>query len=313
MPTPTFRPVTPATRRVFVAAMVFTALSVAMGSLVCATESGMACPTWPGCYPGQVTPNAHVNPIIEFTHRASAIATGPLILAAVLLSFRRPRGERLVRIMPWVTLVGAAGAAIFGRRVVLYGLPPALGMVDLGMSLVAMVAMTTGAVALLRTPYAVRIGRTAGLALAGLVTLIAMHVLGILTAGEGSFTRCMGWPIWRIIDSDQAPGLQWARIVLAVVATGLIGAACASAWGRRDLHPVALALPALWALELAVGLAMGGQRISLVGAAVYSIAAGAIVFALGLLLALAAVEPLAEEPAADAPAKGSDAALLRHH
>lgn len=294
MSTPLTPHLTPATRTAYHVAMVLTTLAVVMGSVVCATESGMACPTWPGCYPGQVTPIAHINPIIEFTHRVVAVACGPAILAALVLSFTRPPRERLVRILPWVTLVGALAAAVFGRIVVLDGLPPALGMLDLGLSLVAMLAITSATVALRRTPYAVRLGRTAGLAWGGVATVVVMHVLGILTAYPGSFTRCMGWPIWRIIDTDQAPAIQWVRIGLAVLATGLIAGASISAWSRLDLRRTAATLPALWVLELGVGLAMGGQRISLLGAAVYAITAVAILFTLGLLGSLAAIEPMIE-------------------
>lgn len=278
------------TLTVFRLATVFTTAAVVMGSLVCATESGMTCPTWPGCYVGQVTPSADVNPVIEFVHRVVSVASGPLILGAALLGLRRPRSERLVRALPWLTLLGAFAAAVFGRQVVLYGLPPVLGMLDLGLSLVAMIAIVTATVALGRTPYAHAPGRVATLAWSAVGTLVAMHVLGILTAGPGSYTRCMGWPIWRIIDSDQAVGLQWLRIALAAVATGLIFAAALTSWRRPDLRPVAAVLVGLWIVELAVGLAMGGQRISMVGAAIYSAMAVGIVLASALLAARASIE-----------------------
>ncbi len=45
-----------ATLTVFRLAALFTALAVAMGSVVCATGSGAACATWPGCQPGQIAP-----------------------------------------------------------------------------------------------------------------------------------------------------------------------------------------------------------------------------------------------------------------
>lgn len=286
------------TLTVFRLATVFTLGAVVMGSLVCATESGMTCPTWPGCYVGQVHPHADINPWIEFTHRVVSVVSGPLILATAVLALRRPRQELLVRVLPWVTLLGAFAAAVFGRQVVLYGLPPVLGMLDLGLSLVAMIAITTATVALARTPYAHAPSRVSHLAWSGVGTLLAMHVLGILTAGTGSYTRCMGWPIWRIIDSDQAVGLQWVRIGLAAIATLLIFGAAWTAWGRADLRPIAATLVGLWVVELAVGLAMGGQRISMVGAAIYSAAAVGILFTLALLAARSAFERMLPSGAA---------------
>ena len=290
-PTPAGGPNSPGgTLTVFRLATLFTLGAVVMGSLVCATESGLTCPTWPGCYVGQVHPHADINPWIEFTHRVVSVLSGPLILATAVLGLRRPRQERLVRYLPWLTLVGALAAAVFGRQVVLYGLPPVLGMLDLGLSLVAMIVITTATVALSRTPYAHAPSRVSHLAWAGVGTLLAMHVLGILTAGNGSYTRCMGWPIWRIIDSDQAAGLQGVRIGLAAVATLLIFGSAWLAWGRADLRPLAATLVGLWVLELAVGLAMGGQRLSMAGAAVYSAAAVGIVFTMALLAARSAIE-----------------------
>jgi len=41
---------------IFRLAALFTFLAVAMGAVVCATGSGAACPTWPGCRPGQIAP-----------------------------------------------------------------------------------------------------------------------------------------------------------------------------------------------------------------------------------------------------------------
>ena len=279
-----------ATLTIYRLAAGFTVASVVMGSLVCATESGMTCPTWPGCYVGQITPGADVNPVIEFTHRVVSVTAGPLILAAAIMGLRRPHRERLVRTLPWLTLLGALAAAIFGRQIVLYGLPMGLGMLDLGMSLIALIAIITAAVCLGRTPYAHAPHRTSRLAWTGVGVLFVMHVLAIPVAGTGSYTRCMGWPIWRIIDTDQAVALQWLRIGLAVAATLLIFGTAAAAWARSDLRPLGVGLVVLWVIELAAGLAMGGQRISMLGAAVYSVAAVAILTTLTLIAARAAIE-----------------------
>lgn len=299
---------TPLARPVFHAATVVTALAVVMGSVVCATESGMACPSWPGCNTGQVTPDARTEPVIEFVHRVVAILAGPLIVAAAGLSLRLPRTERLIRILPWVAVLGALAAAVFGRQVVLHGLPPALGVLDLGLSLTAMIAIATATVALARRPYAVYFSPTAKLAWSGVAVLMVMHLLGILTAGAGSFTRCMGWPIWRVIDSDQAPAVQWLRIVLAAAATALILATSLAARGRRDLRLTAITLPVLYAAELALGLAMGGQRVSMAGAALYSTLAVGILFTLSLLAALATVETVLPAPDRHLPAEDADTA-----
>src|SRR5450759_4253104 len=142
---PTAEPPT-AVLTVFRLAALFVFLAVAMGAVVCATGSGASCPTWPGCRPDQITPQWQLSPLIEFTHRVVAMAAGPLVLAAAVMS-RRLRGHgRWVRILPLVALVGALAAGAFGRLVVLSGLPTWLGAVDLFCALTAMTAMGVAAV-----------------------------------------------------------------------------------------------------------------------------------------------------------------------
>ncbi|MEO6143762.1 MAG: hypothetical protein ABIP19_07275, partial [Dermatophilaceae bacterium] len=116
---------------VFRLAALFTFLAVAMGALVCATQSGASCPTWPGCRPDQIAPQWQLSPLIEFTHRVVAMAAGPLVLAAAVMSFRMGGPDRWARILPRVALVGAVAAGAFGRLAVLSGLPTWLGAVDL--------------------------------------------------------------------------------------------------------------------------------------------------------------------------------------
>jgi cytochrome c oxidase assembly protein subunit 15 len=105
---------------VFRLAVLFTFLAVAMGAVVCATGSGAS---WPGCRPDQIGPQMQLSPLIEFTHRVVAMAAGPLVLAAAVMSRRLPGTYRWVRIMPRVALVGTLAAGAFGRLVVLSGLP----------------------------------------------------------------------------------------------------------------------------------------------------------------------------------------------
>ena len=112
---------------VFRLAALFTFLAVAMGAVVCATGSGASCPTWPGCRPDQIAPQLQLSPLIEFVHRVVAMAAGPLVLAAAVISTRLRGVDRWVRILPWVALVGALAAGAFGRLAVLSGLPTWLG------------------------------------------------------------------------------------------------------------------------------------------------------------------------------------------
>jgi len=207
---------------VFWLAAVFTLLTAVMGAVVSATQSGAACPTWPGCFPGSVAPPAAVHPVIEFTHRAVAMTAGPLILAAALLAGRLPRPTRLLRTLPWIALACAGVAAAVGRGVVLGSVPAWLGALDLLCALSAMVAMAVAAVLAVPPAAGARRGRAWLLPAAAVAALLVVHPLGVLVAGHGSHTGTLGWPRFQLVPGDLHPWLQVVRMVLAVIALVLV-------------------------------------------------------------------------------------------
>ena len=290
--TPTGDPPT-AVLTVFRLAALFTFLAVAMGAVVCATGSGAACPTWPGCRPDQITPQWQLSPIIEFTHRVVAMTAGPLVLAAAVLSRRLHGPNRWVRILPWVALVGALAAGAFGRLVVVSTLATWLGAVDLFAALTAMTSMGVAAVMVgAPTPdstspaewHPVLVGR---LAATSLTVLVALHVTGILAAGRGSYTRCMGWPIWHRIDSDLHPWLQDLRLGLAGLGALIVVTTAVVAVRSERLRRWGIVLATLFAAEMVLGLVIRTWELNTGVAAAYSVLAVALVSCLGLLMAVA--------------------------
>lgn len=280
---------------VFRLAALFTFLAVAMGAMVCATGSGAACPTWPGCFPDQIAPEWQTNPLIEFTHRVVAITAGPLVLAAALMSLRLKGVIGWVRILPWVALVGAVAAGAFGRRVVLNGLPTWLGAVDLFCALTAMTSMAVSAVlagarasaTTLRPSPGPLTGKVMRLSALSVAVLIVMHVAGILAAGHLSFTRCMGWPMWQMIDGDLHPWLQAVRLGLAALGAALVIATAVSAARIEQLRRWGFAVVVLFAAEMVLGLVIRTGQLSSAIAAAYSVLAVTLLWSLGLLAAFA--------------------------
>ena len=304
------------TLTVFRLAAGFTFLAVAMGAVVCATGSGAGCPTWPGCRPDALAPVWQTAPVIEFTHRVVAISAGPLVLAAALLGLRLPGRDPWVRVLPWVALAGAGAAGAFGRLVVLSGVPTWQGAVDLTSALTAMTVMGIAAVRLAgvrsadagpRQPitagdgelvpvsrrHALQPVRLAG---AAIVVLIGMQVAGLYTAGAGSFTRCMGWPLWQFVDGDRSPWLQVVRLALAGVAAALVIGIVLLSVGHERLRPWAAGLALLLGSELALGLVIGGGGSSHALRACYSVIAVALLWGLGLFTAAARAERLTARP-----------------
>ncbi|MDO5077430.1 heme A synthase [Corynebacterium sp.] len=190
--------------------------AVALGAVVCATDSSAACPNWPGCYEGQITPEIQLNPIIEFVHRVFSVSCAPVIIISAILLRKHP--DPRVRWLPWVALLGAFGAGIFGMMTIWWGLTPFQGMLDLWCAFTSLICMTIVCAQLGQPkPNATR-ARVAGITIGGLALL---HGTGILVAGASSFTRCIGWPLGITLEADHNAPLQIARVVLAVALIGL--------------------------------------------------------------------------------------------
>ncbi len=218
-----------ATTLFFRLSALFTLLTVGLGSVVCATKSGFDCHSWPGCYTDRFAPGPAdipavlaANPALEMVHRVTAMTTGGVLIVAAILSLRLRTRNRLVTVLPWIAVVAAGGSALFGRASVLgLGVDATGAAIDLFCALTAMTLTLVAAVALERNAGRLRLGSVVSPALVASSTLIVMHVIGQLAAGNRSFTRCMSWPIlW--LASDDNLGTQTVRTALALVALGAI-------------------------------------------------------------------------------------------
>ena len=128
-----------------------------------------------------------------------------------------------------VSLVFLVAVIIFGAFAVLTGLPSVIAAIDLGSALLVLALVVTAATVAwqrhrspglpdrlaLRTPLA-------RLSSAGIGAVYAVYVSGVLVAGPGSLTRCVGWPLWQILPDDRAGWPQAARLALAALAALLV-------------------------------------------------------------------------------------------
>lgn len=113
-------------RRVFSAVawatLAFNVLVILGGTIVRATGSGDGCgDTWPKCGDQFVPPNATVETLIEFSHRASSFLAGLGVLAVVILAlWFFPKGDitRKAAVVSGVLLIVEA---LLGAALVLYG------------------------------------------------------------------------------------------------------------------------------------------------------------------------------------------------
>jgi cytochrome c oxidase assembly protein subunit 15 len=120
-------------------------------------------------------------------------------------------------------------------------------------------------------------------------------VSGVLVAGKGSLTRCLGWPMWRLMGNDLPGWPQAARLLMAGVASALIVAVVIHTWSRRRtrvaLPRAAMAVGVLFLAEMVAGVVMlaGGFTIPLL--AIYVAAAAALWGLLVVLTVLTGIGP----------------------
>lgn len=98
----------------------------ATGAIVRVTSSGLGCPTWPQCFPGSFTPEAHpevpaLHQIVEFSNRLLTFAV-TLCAALVVLAVVRARRRREVVVYAWLMPGGTVLQAIIGGITVRSGL-----------------------------------------------------------------------------------------------------------------------------------------------------------------------------------------------
>ena len=108
-------------RKLALATLVATFVLILVGGVVRVSDSGLGCGPagsgfhgWPFCN-GDVVPGVDLNSIVEYTHRVLAIVVGFMMLALVVLAWRRYREYRLVT-GALLVLVAAQGAARRAHR-----------------------------------------------------------------------------------------------------------------------------------------------------------------------------------------------------
>jgi heme A synthase len=102
-------------RKLALATLVATFVLILVGGVVRVSDSGLGCGPagsgfhgWPFCN-GDVVPGLDLNAVVEYTHRVLAVVVGFMMLALVVLAWRRYREYRLVT-GALLVLVAAQGA-----------------------------------------------------------------------------------------------------------------------------------------------------------------------------------------------------------
>jgi heme A synthase len=233
-------------RKLLIVAAIFTVLLIAMGGVLCVTQSIRSCPDWPGCF-GKLYPPLETSPVLEYSHRLLAVSSGLLILSAAIAGLVRARRQPWILIPPLVATVLLVEVSYFGARVVLQGIAPGWAAVDVGSALLVVALIITTAVIArarqvdpdrpdrisFRTPFAM-------LVLVAVIVVYAVFVSGILVAGKNSISACLGWPIYsqQLFQMDTLGAGNIIRLLLSAIGILLIVIMLIQIWRTRRSRPV---------------------------------------------------------------------------
>ena len=299
-------------RRVAYSAVAATYLLVVMGAIVRATGSGLGCPDWPLCY-GQVIPPSHAPSIVEWSHRALGGVASALMIATVILWARSRRFDRRV--------VGAGvglGALLLtqillGAVTVKLELPPFVVMVHLGLAMLLLGCLV--GIATLATPFGPSAGpslaaraRVRRLAVAGMIAVYALILMGAYVRATGSTWACRGFPLCNgeILPFGVSPfmDIQLAHRLLAYAVSVYLIVIVAIVWRtERQGQPVWLAATAVagWLVtQIAIGAIMVSMGVPPVAQVLHVAGAAGLWVSIVALVAVSYRAPMAEAVEASA-------------
>ncbi|MBA2557126.1 MAG: COX15/CtaA family protein [Chloroflexi bacterium] len=247
-----------------VVTLVASLVLVALGGAVRATDSGLACPTWPGCFSaGDFVPALQLNVWLEHSHRLVAGAVG-LAIAALLVwaiaSFRDQRGvlRATVAAAVLVNVQAALGAVVVLRLLRAELVTAHLGMAMLVVACLAYLVVSAGrGMARTDAPRGdLGLARTWVLVtgLCFVQILVGGHVTGIAAGLAYTDFPLMGGAVFPEITSEREAFHAAHRFLAYALVIGVVYL-CFRAVRHRREHPSAprrsVRLP-MWAAALVV-------------------------------------------------------------
>jgi protoheme IX farnesyltransferase len=280
-------------------------LLVVIGVVVRATDSGVACPNWPGCFPGQFLPgldsDGHV--WIEWIHRTVAAVIGFLILGLAAIAWLDHRDRRSILWPSLVAVILVGFQAWLGGRTVQLG--------NTGESVTAHLAAAMALLGLLvyllvRSSYPARLGGSGNQRFTLLAAFAAAAVFALLLFGANVTARDAGliFPDWPLMNGSLVPvapegradladlyGAHALHRYVAAVVFLILAAVTWVAWRRRAEQPRLARLAAAILVVYAAQVFIGALQIATLLAPwtqTLHVALGALVWGGSVALAVAA-------------------------
>ncbi len=246
---------------------------VVIGVVVRATDSGVACPSWPGCFPGQFLPGLDAGPNVwfEWIHRTVAFLIGILVVSVAILAFIDHRDRPSIL---WPSLAAVAIAlfqAWLGQETVRLGNSGPSVTAHLA---TAMVLFAVLIYALTRSFFPARIaGRGSSQRFTLFATFGTAATYGLLLFGSnvtaGGVNSALIFNDWPLMNGSFFPPLtdltsaqvlhRWVAVIVGLIVAGI----ALAAWRTQRDHPVVVRLALLAALLYPVQAVIGGLQVLL--------------------------------------------------
>jgi protoheme IX farnesyltransferase len=242
-----------------------TFLLVVLGVIVRSTNSGVACPTWPGCFPGQFLPglDAGVNVWIEWTHRTVAVVIGILVLGVAALAVVDHRDRPSILWPSLATVAIALFQAWLGRETVRLGNSGPSVTAHLA---TAMILLAVLIFALVRSFYPARIGgrgssqRFTLMAALGAATTYALLLFGSNVTARDAALIFPDWPLMGgalfppLTEATSAHVLhRWVAVIVGLIVAGVAIVALRTQRDRPWVVRLALIGGLLFPIQALVG------------------------------------------------------------
>src|SRR3990172_2488499 len=235
-------------KNVLVITAVFTVIAIAMGGILCVTQSIRSCPDWPGCF-GKILPPLEPSPILEITHRFFAGMSGLLILASLVAGLLKKQPVFSWLVLPaLISSFLVLAVSYFGAMVVLHGIAPGWAAVDVGSALFLTALMVASAVIAVemrkRGQTEIKLSSRSNFAkMVWSATAVVYLILvsAVLVAGPESITSCLGWPIYnlQVLSIDQRDMGYLVREVFSVIGLLFVMFMLVTSWRtQKENRPV---------------------------------------------------------------------------
>jgi heme o synthase len=268
-------------QRLALSAAVTTFLLVVVGAIVRSTGSGMGCPDWPTCHGALIPPLSDTAAWIEWTHRTIAVVVGLLVLALVIVAFRRERATRSLVVASVAALLLTVFQAYLGKVTVDTSNASQWVTAHLATAMILLGLLTFIVV---RAHFPAKLpdrGASQRLTLAVMFAAASVYALLLFGAQVTASGAALVFPDWPLFNGQLVPVLS-------------ADAAVAAVQSAQFVHRFVAAIVAVvvWAVAWAVWRAVRSGRASqsvlaLVGTAAALYAAQLIVGALQIWTALA--------------------------